>query len=414
MKTKHSRGLRLGRYDYAALMSFFMYAAGSVAAPVALVAIARELGFSLEEGGLSAGGTLYLGRTLAIVASMALCGFMAGRWGKRRTLGWSVAVMGLGVAVSAFAPTYGILFLAMLLTGLGEGVVEGLATPFINTLHPREPGRYLNFTHGFWSVGIVFTVLASGALLDLGVSWRLIMLGVAAGAFVPAGLLLLPARQGHHYPEHPEPLHWSVVRDHALAILRVRRFWLFFAMIFLAGGAEFCLTFWTASYIQLSFAGTAWAGGVGLACMAAGMAVGRTGWGYLIDQHHLRNLIILSAVVAMLVTLTFPLLTNLHLFFVLLFVSGLAIAPFWPSLQSYCADCMPQLDSTMLFILLSCAGVPGCGFFTWLMGYVANQTGGLATAFYLIPACLFLLAVLVAYDALTCRRVSSNIMDRAN
>ncbi len=396
---KQSRTLRFGRYDYAAFTSFFMYAAGSVAAPVALVEIARDLGFTLDEGGLTAGGMLGLGRTLAIVASMLLCGFMAGRWGKRRTLGASVVVMGVGLALCAVAPQYGLLFLAMTLAGLGEGVIEGLATPFINDLHPQEPARYLNFTHGFWSVGVMTTVLAAGALLAAGVSWRLIMAATAAAALIPAALLLLPERSGQKYPEHPEPLHWSVVRNHAMEILRIRRFWLFFAAMFLAGGGEFCLTFWTASYIQLNFAGTAWAGGVGLAAMAAGMVVGRTGWGYLIDQHHLLRLILLSAAAGTLITLTFPLLSNLYVFFGLLFLSGIAAAPFWPSIQSYCADCLPKTDTTMLFILLSCAGIPGCGAFTWLMGYVANQAGGLAAAFYLVPACFAVLGLLMAADA---------------
>jgi hypothetical protein len=48
----------------------------------------------------------------------------------------------------------------------------------------------------------------------------------------------------------------------------------------------------------------------------------------------------------------------------------------------------------MLMILLACAGVPGCGFFTWLMGYVGNHSG-LGEAFYLVPACYLLLALLI-------------------
>ena len=52
----------------------------------------------------------------------------------------------------------------------------------------------------------------------------------------------------------------------------------------------------------------------------------------------------------------------------------------------------------MLFILLACAGVPGCGVATWLMGYLGNQDGGLGRAFYLVPACYLLLALLIGSD----------------
>ena len=303
-----------GRFDYAAFLTFFTYASGSVVVPVALVSLARDLGFSLESGGLTAGGALQVGRTLALVAAMLVCGFAAGRWGKRRTFGFSVLAMGLGMALCALAPVYGILFLALAIAGMGEGVVEGLATPFVQRLHPEESGRYLNFSHAFWPVGVLTTVLIAGLLLSLGVSWRLIMGGVSGLALIPATLLLWPQRLGRGYPEHPEPVHWKAVWRHALAILRIPRFWLFFAAMFVDGGGETGLTFWTASHIQLHFGGSAWAGGFGTACFAAGMMLGRTGWGYLIEQRQLKQLIVFSALAGTAVTLFLPVLTQVWMY----------------------------------------------------------------------------------------------------
>jgi len=308
-------------------------------------------------------------------------------------------LMGMGMGLCALAPGYGMLLLALMVAGVGEGMIEGLATPLVRDLHPDEPGRYINFSHAFWSVGVLVTVLVSGGLLSLGVSWRILMGGVAAVALIPAALLLLPSRSGTGYPEHPEPLHWRVVGGHALTILRRPRFWLFFAAMFVAGGGELCLTFWSASYIQLSFTPEPWAGGFGVACFAAGMVVGRTGWGYFIKQHQLKTLLIGSGVAGALITACFPVLENLYLFFGLLFLAGIATAPFWPTVQSYCADRLPGTDTTMLFVLLSCAGIPGCGFFTWLMGYIADQSGELSTAFYLVPGCFLTLVVLIVLDS---------------
>lgn len=385
-----------GLYDYAAFLSFFAYAGGSVIVPVILVSLARDLGFTLEAGGMTAGGALHLGRTLPMVAAMLLCGFVSGRWGMRRTLGVSVAMMGLGIALCAVAPAYGILLLALVVAGFGEGVIEGLATPFVQELHPDEPGRYINFAHSFWSIGVMVTVLAAGGLVSLGVPWRVLVAATAILGFMAAGLLLIGSKR-HSFPEHPEPLHWTTVYGQAIVILRQPRFWLFFAAMFVAGGGEFCLTFWCASFIQLNFLDAAWAGGAGTACFAGGMVLGRTGWGYLIKQHQLKYLIIASAIAGTLVTLSFPHLGNLWLFFGLLFIAGIATAPFWPSVQSYCADRMPEADTTMLFILLSCAGVPGCGVFTWLMGYIGDRAG-LSVAFYLVPACYVILAGLIGYD----------------
>ena len=77
------RHMTFGRYDYAAFLTFFAYASGSIVVPVALVILARDLGFSLESGGMTAGGALQLGRTVPMVGTMLLCGFAAGRWGTR-------------------------------------------------------------------------------------------------------------------------------------------------------------------------------------------------------------------------------------------------------------------------------------------------------------------------------------------
>ena len=390
--------MTFGRYDYAAFGSFASYAAGSVVIPVALVSLARDLGFSLEKGGMTAGGALHFGRTVTMVAAMLLCGFLAGRWGKRKSMGLSVVVMGVGMGLCAIAPFYGVLFLALLIAGMGEGVIEGLATPFVQDLHLKEPGRYINFAHSFWSVGVLVTVLGAGALMSLGVSWRVIVAASACFAFIVAAILLLPESKGKEYPEHPEPIHWKTIYGYAHDIFCARRFWLFFAAMFVAGGGEFCLTFWCASFVQLNFVDAAWAGGVGTACFAGGMVLGRTGWGYLIKQHQLKHLIFWSAIFGTMITLFFPLLTSLWALFGMLFLAGIATAPFWPSVQSYSADRLPRMDSTMLFILLSCAGVPGCGVFTWLMGYIGNQTGDLRAAFYLVPACYITLAALIGYD----------------
>ena len=120
-----SRKMVFGRLDYAVFISFFAYAAGAVVVPVALVSLARELGFSLESGGMTAGGALHLGRTLPMVVSMLLCGFAAGRWGKRRTFGWAVLLMGGGVALCALSPGYGMLFMALMNAGLGEALEAG-------------------------------------------------------------------------------------------------------------------------------------------------------------------------------------------------------------------------------------------------------------------------------------------------
>lgn len=243
-------------------------------------------------------------------------------------------------------------------------------------------------------------MIISGLLLTLGISWRLLVMGSGVLALIPTVLLLLPQQQGREYPEHPDPIHWKTVSSHALSIMRRKRFWLFFAAMFVAGGGEFSLTFWSASYIQLTFTTAAWTGGVGTGVFATGMIIGRMFGGYIIHQKHLRSLIMYAAVIGVGTTVLFPTITNLWVFFGILLLSGIASAPFWPSIQTYAVDRMPQEDSTMMYILLSCAGIPGCGFFTWFLGYISTINGSITKSFYLIPACFLLIFIFIGADYL--------------
>lgn len=401
-----SRPYKLGRYDLAAFMSFACYAGCSVIIPLSLVQLARDLDFALESGGMAAGGFLQGVRSVAMVIAMAGCGFAAGRFGMRKLMGAAMIFMGAGIALTAFSPNYLCLLPLLMLAGLGEGLIEGIATPFVQVLHPEESGRYVNTAHSFWSVGLFVFVLAGGALLGRQVSWRIVLGVTGLITLIPALLFLWREHPDKRYPEAKETTSAAVVWQRVIAIVRTPKFWCFFIVMFLNGGSEFCLTFWAASFIQLNFSASAWAGGIGTALLAAGMFCGRSGAGWLVKQSHLKHLLLWSALGTIPVALAILLIrpenfsTPAHALYALypcLFLAGVGVAPFWPTTQVYCTDRLPHLDSTMIFVLLSCAGIPGCGFFSWLMGVVGDRYG-LRASFWLVPATLAGIAAIILVE----------------
>ena len=398
-----------GRYDYAAFSTYGCYAGCSMAVALALVDIGRSLQFPLEDGGMSAGGVLHMMRSISMVIAMIFCGVIAGKKGIRPTLGFSVVLMALGITLCAVAPWYWVLLFALIIAGAGEGVVEGIATPFVQKLHENnEPGRYINFAHGFWSLGVGLVVIVSGILLSCGVHWRLVIGGIGVVSFIPAALLLWKENPLNPYPEAKETTSGKQILKQCRQILTRPLFWLFFFAMFFAGGGEYGLTFWCASFIRLNYADIPFLGGAITAVFAAGMFIGRTTSGLLVRQKNLKYLILGTAAAGMVITSFIPFISK-DLFrevwmlycvlFLIFFASGLAAAPFWPSVQSYCCDRMPEVDSTMLFILLSCAGTPGCGVITYLIGILGDMPGvGLKYSFFLIPGCFLLLALLILLD----------------
>lgn len=289
----------------------------------------------------------------------------------------------------SLAPVYGAILLGVALLGLGGGILEGLLNPLVRDLHPHDSGRYLNIVNGFWSIGVLLTMLVTGELLTRDVSWRLIV-GALGGVCVLAGILFLVMR---HTAPPAQRFAAAEVLGHKKTMVLLPRFWIFMGMMFVAGAAEGAFTFWSASLIQLDHETLPRAGGVGAALFAGGMVVARFASGLWIRQRHLPHLVFISAVAGIGISLAVPYVETLSAVFAVLFCAGLSIASFWPSLQSYAADRLP-VEATSLFILLSCAGIPGFAFASWVLGLIGDRVG-LKSGFLIVPLFFVLLAVLL-------------------
>ena len=394
--------MKFGRFDYAAFALFMAYSVCSLIIPIVLVEVSKDLDFDLASGGMSAGGILQMARSMPMVAAMCVCGMLAGKFGLRRSLAVAAVLMMAGILLAAVSQWYWMLLAVLIIAGLGEGLVEGLATPFVGALHKDdEPGRYMNFSHGFWSVGIFVCVPLLAFLLDKNVSWRILCCMVGAGALIPAVMLFYRGRKRVEQLEGNGRFDGAGAVRKIAQIIKSKRFWLFFAAMFFAGGGEFGITFWCAALLRLEFNASPFIGGLAASVFSAGMMIGRTSSGMLIRQHQLPVLVIVTAVAGAVLAVFFGFVTTLPGVLILLFFTGLASAPFWPSVQSYCVDRMPEYDSTTLYILLSCAGVPGCGVLSAVMGKVGDMAG-LRCAFFVVPICYILLAILVGWDYIVC------------
>ena len=390
-----SRKLKLGRYDYAGFSAFVTYSVCSLSIPLMIVPIGKSLNFPMDDGGMGAGGILHMARSIAMVITLLLCGWIAGIIGKRLTTGISIILIGIGICCCAFAPSYWILLPALLIAGLGEGICEGIASPFVQDLHPESPERYVNIAHSFWSVGIVVTVLLAGGLLTLGVNWRIIFGVIGVLSLLSSLWFFWKENPAAPYPESKEKANLQKIYSDTMAIVKVPRFWRCCLAMFFGAGAEFGLTFWSAAYIQLTFQTGAWVASLGTGIIAMGMLTGRMIIGYFAKPHYLRYILLLASLGTIPVTLLLAWLKPgmmpqgalFTLLFVFLFIAGAGIAPYWPSTQVYGVNSMQKLDSTLLYVFFSAMGIPGCGFFAWLMGAVGDKWG-LTGAILVVPCTL--------------------------
>ena len=397
--------LNFGRYDYAGFSAFIMYSVCSLAIPLMIVAMGRSLDFPLDDGGMAAGGTLHMVRSIFMIVSLFLCGAAGFIFGKRKTLGVSLIFFGAGIMCCAFTTKYWMLLPCLMVAGFGEGICEGLLTPFVQDLHPDVPERYVNIAHSFWSVGIAIAVIVVGGLLTLGVSWR-VTIGMIGFLTLLASLgFLWKENPAKPYPESKGNFSISELSSKSKIIFREKRFWLCCAAMFFGAGAEFGLTFWAAAYIELTFKTTAFVAGLGTGAIAVGMFLGRAGIGYFAKPHRLRYILIGASCGTIPLTLLLTLLKPgimpgwllFTVLFFLLFLAGIGISPYWPSTQVYGVTNLEHCDSTLLYIYYSAMGIPGCGVFSWLMGFVGDIYG-LKGTILVVPVCLVIFSGIIYYE----------------
>ena len=395
--------LRLSRYDYASFAAFAAYACCSLVIPVCLVQMGRSLDFPLEAGGMGTGGSLHIARSVAMVGTLLVCAVVAGFLGKRLTMGVAMLLMGLGVFTCCFAPGASFLMPCLVVAGLGEGLCEGIATPFVNDLHKDAPSTYVNLTHAFWSVGIAVCTVLVGFLVAVGISWRTMMALVGLATASTAIGFLWREHPRRRYPEQREKVLFPEVLRQSSRIVHTPRFWVYCAGMFIGAGAEFGLTFWAASFIQLNFGASAFVGGLGTAALAAGMFCSRAGFARYLPEKYLPYGLLgssLAGIPCTLLLLGLPpaiwgsAVLSMLLLFLIMFCCGFCVGPYWPSLQVYGVRRLPGLDSTLLYIYFSTMGIPGCGFFAWLMGFAGDYVG-LKRSLLIVPSAMACYALLI-------------------
>ena len=367
------------RLDIAGSVALMSYAASVVITPICLLQMADEISFNL-----AGGGGIEAARTGIILLTLFICGAIAARWGKPRSIAGGMILMAAGMWGLSYFEIYAGIILAMAVIGFGSGIVEALVNPLIQDIHPEGTSKALSIVNAFFSLGIMISVLMSGLLLTWGVSWRVLFRGVGSICGVSA-LFFLPESRTSAVGGSSATLHdWLICVTQPL-------FWLLAGVIFLGGACEAAFTFWTASYIQIHFAALPSAAGLGTAMFAGGMFTGRLAISRFTGTlRRDRGLLILAAALGLISCLIIVSGISLNIFFPLIFIAGVSVAPFWPMVQSISVGYVGRSDPTLLYIALSCAGIPGFGAASWFMGLIGDAYG-LSSAFYLLPILFILL-----------------------
>ena len=135
----------------------------------------------------SALGVAFLGFAFTIAIGSPLLD----KIGMGRLLGGSGACFILGTLTVIFAGSlaqgaaiYNVIWVGMVITGIGWGLVETVINPLAATLYPEEKTARLNLVHAYWPFGIIVGGLIGLGIGQLNLGWQLKLAVVMIPAIV--------------------------------------------------------------------------------------------------------------------------------------------------------------------------------------------------------------------------------------
>ncbi len=365
---------------FAGMMSL---AIGMNLLPVFLVGISAsfggEIGLSKEQLG-RLGAITFAGLVLGI----GLSGPLADRMGaKIFAVAGNLLIM-LGLIMMAISQDYNTLLVAMLVVGLGAGVLDMVLSPVVAAVNPDARSGAMNWLHSFYCVGAVVTILIATVTLAWGGDWRLVCWLVIP---MPAALVL-----AFWWMEFP-----SLVTEAGRMPMAglFRRWWFVGAMlaIFLGGATELGLAQWLPAYAETSLNFSPAMAGTALLLFSVAMALGRMVAGALGNRVNPFHLMIGGCLSTVLLFLLGAWLPTPGLALSACIVAGFTGSFLWPTMLAVTADRYPNGGASM-FAVLAALGNAGGIFMPWMVGWVGDKRS-LADGIALSAVAPLVMAVIV-------------------
>lgn len=336
--------------------SFFGYFWGTFA--VLLADLSRAL--DLSPGPL--GFALFVGAAASIVA-MAALGRMADRLGRRAFLIVSGAVFGSGIVGLSLSGGYPALISTLVVLYASSGLYDVGINAGAVDLEQSTGHRFMSYLHAAFSAGGVAGALSAGALLQAGVDYRYVYLGVLIPLFA-----VLVAVSAARFPPSGAPADATKVQNAGL--FRSLPLLLIAAIATLGLLAEGEMEHWSGVYLRGTLGLPALLGGSGVAVFFGAMAVGRLGSAWVISRFGDRRTL-LGAGLLTAGGMTLALATREPLLVVAGFlVVGLALSAVVPIAFSMAGDLAPERAGAAISVVTT------LGYGGFLLGPVL--VGGLA------------------------------------
>ncbi len=245
------------------------------------------------------------------------------------------------------ADIYWVVWLGMLLNGIGWGASEAVINPLTATLYPDDKTHKLNVLHAWWPGGIIIGGLIGLALGGIGMSWRIKF----AVVLIPA-LAILVMLVGSKFPKTERVAAGIPAREMFKEAIRPA-FLIWFLSMFLTAAAELAPGQW----VDMALTRTVHMQGIWLLIYVSGlMFVMRHFAGAMVHRLSSVGLLWVSCLLASLGLVALSVANSPVMGILAATVWGVGVCYMWPTMLAAASERFPRGGA----LLMGLIGFAGC------------------------------------------------------
>lgn len=366
-------------------LMFMMFAMTSDAVGSVIPAIIREFDLNMK----AAGAFHYVPMT-AIAVGAILLGFMADRFGRKRTIIIGLAVYGISSFLFAFGKSFAFFVFLLGAGGVGISIFKIGALALVGDISEstEEHSGIMNMVEGFFGFGGIIGPAIVAALLVAGMSWTWLYVVAAC----VCGLLIALAVLARFPSDAVRPHRETIDIGSTFALLRDPYALGFSFLIMLYVSVEVAIYVWMPTYLGHSQGLTARLSAYALTVFFVLRAGGRFIGIWLLKRFPWTHIMAAFAL-AIFICFFGSLVGGRPLAVYLLPLSGLFMSMIYPTLNSKGISCFPKPEHGVIagVILFFTAIAAAAG--PLAMGAISDAYGDARYGFWLATGFAFLLLV---------------------
>jgi MFS transporter, FHS family, glucose/mannose:H+ symporter len=333
----------------------------------------------------AAAGALFLLMTFGILAGSLVFGPIVDRHGYRGMLAAATAFIIVGLEGIAFARGLGELRAAVVIIGLGGGVINGGANALVADISTEGKGANLNLLGVFFGIGAMGVPFVLGALSGA-FSHAAVLAAVGALVIVP---FVVIART--HFPAPKQAQGFPIAA--AGRLFREPLLLLMGLMLFLESGIEITVGGWTSTFVKEELAVPERSALFLLSLYWMGMMLARLALGAILRRVSPFRVLYSCITLALIGTALLLSTERVAVAAIGVFLVGAGLAATFPTVLGFIGDRYAALSGTAFSLAIAMALVGGM-----LLPYAAGVLGGrygLRGSLLIVPAALVTLTILL-------------------